>query len=460
LLGHLHLIGSKSLHVVLEELSRIYGSVYRLKLGSHPTIVLCDKKSIKEAFVKKAKVFSGRPDLPTFSYTRQNCTGISLCDYTDQYLCNRKKIVQCLHKFLMNEENVDRLFQRESAKMTGLLDGYAEKEKSFYPLIEFEKIIPSLFLSIMYGVHLSYDDNELRKIVSVYRKWFDAAEADNPADFFPLLSKLPNKRLTQIGECGKEFEKYSLYMIKQETSLKDNNNEEDATPNTILKYLIQDVDITRFDDLEFCRETAKIISDMIGGGFDTSAATLSWAILYLTNNPEVIGKCRRELSAVTKNDVLVRYKASCPYFSATIYEILRLSCVAPTGIIHSTTCDTTIQDMPIAKGTIVIPNLRQLNYASVNWTDPLEFHPERFLKSGVDELDAQAINNIATFSSGVRRCPGDKVAFSMIFMLLGTLIKRYDIQLLQPPEDMQPIRGMTSKPKHYLVGLSRTCQNN
>ena len=459
MLGHLHLIGSKSLHVVLEELSHIYGSVYELRLGSHQTVVLCDKKSVKEAFVKKAKDFSGRPDLPTFSFTRQNCIGVSLCDYSEHYLSNRKKTVQVIHKFLMNEENIDRLFQKESSKMVELLDGYVESEKSFYPLGEFEKIIPSLFLSLMYGIHLSYDDDELKNIVSMYQKWFNAAEADNPADFFPLLSKLPNKRLAQVTECGREFEKYNLARIKKEILLKrdgNNNKEECETTDTLLRLLIRDDDISSFDDLEFCRETAKIISDMIGGGFDTSTAILSWAILYLINNPSVIEKCRQELSAAAnQGNILVRYKSACPYFSATIYEILRLSCVAPTGIIHSTTCNSTIQGMPIDKDTIVIANLRQLNYDTNDWAEPHKFRPERFFKSGTDELDSQAINNIATFSAGVRRCPGDKIAFSMIFVLLGTIIERYDIQLMQPPEDMEPIRGMTSKPKHYLVELSQ-----
>ena len=111
------MIGSKSLHVVLESMSEIFGKVYSLKLGSHQTVVLCSQKAMKEAFVKNAKKFSGRPDLPTFSYTRYGRTGISLCDHSPLYVQNRKRAVQSLHKFLLNEEKTNEIFRKEASAM-------------------------------------------------------------------------------------------------------------------------------------------------------------------------------------------------------------------------------------------------------------------------------------------------------------------------------------------------------
>ena len=62
-------------------------------------------------------------------------------------------------------------------------------------------------------------------------------------------------------------------------------------------------------------------------------------------------------------------KSKCPYFMATIHEILRMSCVAPTGLLHLTKRESSIQGYAIPKDTIVIANLRQINFDSQEWSE-------------------------------------------------------------------------------------------
>ena len=459
------MIGSKSLHVVLEELSKIYGKVFSLKLGAHRTVILCDKKAMKEAFVKKAQDFIGRPQLPTFVYTRQGCTGISLTDHNEDYTQNRKITVNSLHRFLRDTQNVDKILKLETGKVKSHLDDYALNEKEFFPLEMFEKVIPSMFLAMMYGVDMSYEDNDLQHITSVYREWFKAAESDNPADFFPILEKLPNERLSIVARVAKDMEKFNMNMIRQRLQQQqdpNNNNGTSKKCDTIMDFMVAGEDYGAFEDEIFCREVTKIASDIVGGGFDTASSTASWAILYLIHHPEIVQKCRAELCQDTATDsnksLSMDAKSKCPYFMATIYEILRMSCVAPTGLLHLTKRDSSIQGYAVPKETIVIANLRQINFDSQEWPQPHKFQPERFLNvndEGNNILNTKVCNEIATFSAGVRRCPGDKLGISMIFVLLGTLIKSYNFDLVKGPVDMEPTRGITSKPKHYLLKLSK-----
>ena len=235
-------------------------------------------------------------------------------------------------------------------------------------------------------------------------------------------------------------------------------------------------DLSVFDDKRFSKLFTQIVIDLMAAGFDASAATASWGMLYLIKKPKVVQKCRDELSKLSdrqESDCLFDVevvKKSCPYFMATLYEILRISTVAPLAILHKTTCDTSIQGYPVSKGTIVIPNLYQINHDPDEWSEPEEFFPERFLvdmKSlnrddqqneskatkiyfGRPEkeslvLNQKMCNGIASFSSSL----------SMLCLLFGTLIRRYDFELVKPPEDMVPIRGFTSKPKHCLVKLNK-----
>ncbi|XP_066922235.1 cytochrome P450 1A2-like [Clytia hemisphaerica] len=457
IIGHLHLIGSKSLHVVLESMSNIFGKVYSLKLGAHHITVLCSQKAMKEAFVKNAKKFSGRPDLPTFSYTRYGRTGISLCDHSPLYVQNRKRAVQSLHKFLMNEKNMIGIFQKEASKMVALFNQYVSEGKTFNPSHDFERIIPSMFLSIMYGIDLPYLSTDLKEVSRVYRDWFEVAEADNPADFFPVLQKFPNKRLSVISNCGKEFERFNMDMLRKELQKPsdENNNGVNAAPTTILENLLKNETAESLESEDTCKELAKLVSDMIGAGFDTIPSTLSWAFIYLSNNPNIVKKCREELDGLSTDTNNFNYtnKSKTPYFMATIYEILRMSCVAPTGVLHKSNEEALIQGYVIPKNTIVIANLYQMNFDESTWLKPNELRPERFLNDS-NELDSKLCNEIATFSVGTRRCPGDKLAVAMMYAILGTFIAKYDINMVQSPIDMQPLRGMTSKPKDFLLQLT------
>ena len=103
-----------------------------------------------------------------------------------------------------------------------------------------------------------------------------------------------------------------------------------------------------------------------------------------------------------------------------------------------------------------MPNLWQLNHDANNWKTPEQFNPEKFLNDK-GKLNTTVVNEVASFSSGVRRCPAPNIAFSMIFVLLGSFIKKYNFSLVKAPEDMEPLRGVTSKPKPYLLTISNCC---
>ena len=514
------------MHVVLKELSKIYGKVFSMQLGFCPTVLLCNKTAFKEAFVKKSKDFIARPKTQTILRSLDNLTGIVFCDDTEQYIKNRRLTMTAFHRFLRDQKNMDSIMQMEVNKTKEYFDGCAEASSSttevisanlerkdpvsstktmfvgeihgdnierngeagstkttsgidilarkgnFYPMDIFPPITLSMNLSMIFGLDLAYEDPDLKHMVSTFRSWFDATEPDNPVDFFPLLAKFPNKRLETVSQTIKEVERFHVEMVKDRVEiLMDENNKKNPTSsihNAILDMIASE-DLATFKDEEYCREVAKLCYELIGAGFDTVATALSWAVLYLIENPEVVQRCRAELTQKTTTsttpllnnkgefddeDLLsLERKTQFPYFMATLFEVLRKSTPSPMGIPHLTKCDTSVQGYHIPKDTTVIPNLRQINNDAEDWPKPHEFRPERFLRDD-GSVDTRACNEIATFSAGIRRCPGDKVAITMIFVLLGTLIKRYDFEMVKPPIDMEPMRGLTAKPKHYLVKVN------
>ncbi|KAK2088518.1 hypothetical protein P7K49_034425 [Saguinus oedipus] len=73
LLGNLLLLRSQDMLTSLTELSKEYGSVYTVYLGSRRVVVLSGFQAVKEALVDQGEEFSGRGDYPVFfNFTKGN----------------------------------------------------------------------------------------------------------------------------------------------------------------------------------------------------------------------------------------------------------------------------------------------------------------------------------------------------------------------------------------------------
>jgi cytochrome P450 len=174
---------------------------------------------------------------------------------------------------------------------------------------------------------------------------------------------------------------------------------------------------------------------------------MQWGVKILACHPEVQHKLHGELVAKlpTINQQTTTFEefsstTRLPYLSAVAYELLRVSSTA-SAVTRDTTCDTTILDRPIPKGTqVVFPIAYTQHYESAShqavsdileplrsessqkngrkygyWADEDcgEFKPERWLTAD------GAFNSNAgpwmPFSFGFRGCFGQKLAVSHSF---------------------------------------------
>ena len=439
------------MHLVMNELAEKYGDIFCLQLGSRLTVIVNSREAIYETLVKKARQFAGRPDLATFNKTRHGATGISMCNFSQEYKRNRQMSVKALHKMFLDKENLEGVMQQEANKLVDLFNHFSIAQNAFNPIEEFHKVVPSVMMNIMFGKNLSYDNSELQSLICHNRKWFESAEATNPADYIKILEKFPNKRLDAIQQSGMAF--YGFIFKKM---LEYNNNDTCLLQSYIRLYK-EDLNTSDLSDHEKF-ELARVLADMLGGGFDTLAAALSWSLLYLIDQPNIMLKCRQEITAFTsKKPLRIDDQRSLPYFLATIYDILRLSSIAPLGLPRCTTEDVKIRGFLIPKDTMILANLWAVNNNPNLWKETKKLCPENFL-TDEGQIDSSAIRKLASFSSGVRRCPGEKFAIHEMFVLLGTLIKLYDFQLYTKPVDMLPNPGLTLQPKHYTIRISQTVQ--
>ncbi|NXI45138.1 CP21A hydroxylase, partial [Galbula dea] len=166
--------------------------------------------------------------------------------------------------------------------------------------------------------------------------------------------------------------------------------------------------------------------DLFIGGTETTAAALAWAIAFLLHRPELQEQLRAELwRELGPSDTLeVGDTGRLPLLHATITETLRLRPPAPLALPHCALRDTSVGGIPVAAGSILIPNLLAAHQDPETWHHPEAFLPERFLAPGAPW------RALMPFGCGARSCLGEGLARAELFVFLGCILREFR---LEPP---------------------------
>ncbi|CAE6488740.1 unnamed protein product [Rhizoctonia solani] len=120
---------------------------------------------------------------------------------------------------------------------------------------------------------------------------------------------------------------------------------------------------------------------MFSAGSDTSVAVLLVFVLAMTLHPEAQRKAQLELDSVLTEHRLPELtdRPHLPYVNRLIKEVLRWRTVAPLAIPHKCTEDDHYKGYHIPKGAMVIGNVWAMSNDSKTYSEPGVFNPDRFL---------------------------------------------------------------------------------
>ncbi len=123
------------------------------------------------------------------------------------------------------------------------------------------------------------------------------------------------------------------------------------------------------------------VTQLFVAGSGSTVSVLRWAILYMMAYPEVQTKVQQEIDAAVGRDRLPNLsdKDKMPYTEATIMEVQRIATVAPLGVPHRASEDTTLHGYTIPQNAIVMSNIWAVHHDPEVWKEPDLFLPERFL---------------------------------------------------------------------------------
>ncbi|KAI5066811.1 hypothetical protein GOP47_0017339 [Adiantum capillus-veneris] len=165
-----------------------------------------------------------------------------------------------------------------------------------------------------------------------------------------------------------------------------------------------------------------ILSDIYGGGIDTSTISIEWALGELITHPLIMKRVQEELDAVVGSSRLVHESdiRQMPYLRAVVKETMRLHPVLPLLVPHmaSQQCQVSGFDIPLNAQAYI--NIWAIGRDPTIWDRPLEFCPERFLDSNIDVRGQHF--ELLPFGSGRRACPGMILGLNNVQVMLANLI--------------------------------------
>lgn len=185
-------------------------------------------------------------------------------------------------------------------------------------------------------------------------------------------------------------------------------------------------DGTAMDDEHIRRE----LLGLIFGGYETTAAVMSWVFARLPFAPEAQARAMAEIDALGTARLTHDDLDRLPWLRACFDEAQRLQGFVLNA--REATQDDEIGGFHIPAGTTVAFSGQTLHRDPRWWRDPEAFRPERFLE---DDIETYAF---VPFGVGPRRCLGARMAYMVGLWTLAEAFRRY--RFTPPP-------GWTPQPK-------------
>lgn len=139
-----------------------------------------------------------------------------------------------------------------------------------------------------------------------------------------------------------------------------------------------------------------------------------------------------------------------PYAEAVILEGLRMFMGNTFGIPHRALVDTEICGHSIPKDTMLVAGFFGMNFDPVTFERPREFLPElHFMRDGKLHVP----DPYQPFGFGKRRCMGEKLARTNLFLFVTTMFQNFTVTPLPgagKPSDT-PVDGATPSLNQYKV---------
>ncbi|KAK2614225.1 hypothetical protein N8I77_001071 [Diaporthe amygdali] len=459
ILGNIHQMPTTHTYLKFAEWSKQYGDIVGLRIGPQSMVIISSPELIREMFVNRGVIYSGRPVL----YVSRDLI------FPDQD-----------HMFMMQNDEMLRRTRTALKRLTGpagLKEALPLQEATAAKLISDlsdgneppERCIrlwsfTIAMTAILGPVAEDRASEVLDEWTHIQHRLIESVEATMSSAFelLPFLKYLPfipwKENAKQIGISLRAvytdlFGRLKFHLSQAQSSVVDIKYW--GLIGSILRDQEREKENVEKTNSHFTDSQLKTLAQFVqDAATDTTLSTAMTCIMALTANPHLLQKVQKEVDAVCGRGSVPSYTNidKLPYVRACVLETLRWRPPAPVLLPHRLEQDDHIRGFYLPKGTMIIANGWAANHDPGHFERPEVFNPDRF-------VDAQGYPGLYPFGLGRRSCPGDNFALNTLIIMISKLVSSFDLAFDGPAPDLSIENGygagVIMSPKSFPVKFIR-----
>ncbi|KAL7114984.1 hypothetical protein ACP275_04G155400 [Erythranthe tilingii] len=436
IIGNIHQLGQNP-NQSLAKLSKKYGPLMSIHLGSIHTIVVSSPEMAKEVLVKNGHAFSSRLIPAALQAHDHDKLSMAFLPIGKEWRKFRKLGKE--EMFLASRLECSRPVREEKLqKLCDYVGRCCESGRS----VNIGEVIFITTLNLMsetlFSTEVTSFDSEgaTHDFKTTLESIVNLTGAANFADYFPVLKPLDPQGIKRTAEIY--FGKLLAFiedLINQRLESRRSCLDEDKNTDFLETLLDLQEDESNDYDLSI-KFIQHFLLDLFVGGSETTSSSVEWAMTELLLNPEILSKAKHEIKSVAGDNERLNESEilKLPYLQAVIKETLRYHPPGPLLIPRKSEYDTHVSGYYIPKDTQLLVNVWAMGRDPTMWSDPESFEPERFLSNKNIDFKGQDFELIP-FGAGRRLCPGLPLANRILHITVATLIHNFDWKLVQDGQD-------------------------
>jgi cytochrome P450 len=416
----------------MAELEREYTPLAHMRLIGEHAYALTDPQVIVEVFIEHGRQTMKGRGLQGAKAVLGN--GL-LTSEGDVHLRNRRLVQPAFHR--------DRI-AGYATEMTVLTEAHGRAWREGETL-DMQQSMAALTLAIvgrtLFGVDLRGDASEVGDALEALLSGMGARLL-----LGPQALRIPTPARRRALEASARMDAMVQRIIDEHRALGDNGD-------MLSMLLVAQEEGVGLDDTQVRDEAMTLVM----AGHETTAMTLTWTWLLLSQHPERAEWLHEELDAVLGGRTPdMADVGRLPRTRAVIAEAIRLY---PPAWIQGRRllADVEVAGWTLPEGALVLASQFAMHRSPRWWQSSLAFRPQRWIDdNGAFSEDAPGQPRGAwfPFGWGNRRCIGEQFAWTEASLVLATLAQQWSPQLL-PGADIQPMPAVTLRTRDGMPMLLR-----
>ncbi|KAI5999039.1 cytochrome P450 [Pisolithus marmoratus] len=454
---------------IFEAWSKEYGVAYEIPMiYGQKRIILCDPKAVAYFFSRDTRSYVGTPGHKA-SVVRTIGKGLLWAE-GESHRRQRRSIAPSFNSAAIRK--LSPAIYKTVEKLKAAWEAKMDASGSESVVLDVHKWMSYVSLDSFGIAGFSYDfgslDGKPNSMISVLDA-FGAPSTPNIWDnfvhllslFFPIVLNVPTSRGKMVAKLSARMSEMCDVLIDTTTKERDRgSNEQGSTISLLLKAEDEDSGqrLTR-------EEILAQIRVLLIASYETTAITMTWALLELAQHPDIQTKLREELSSFGGEISYDQLTTGLPYLDAVVQETLRVHPAAQDRVRQANDDDIiplsepvqtksgeVVDSIAVERGTVIGISIPCINRSEAIWgPDAKVFRPERWLEADGLTQKAQEVKgyrHLLTFSDGPRTCIGKLFAITEAKMVLAVVVKNFVLDMRDGLDTkIEMSKGIKLRPK-------------